>query len=249
MISILPIPAFEDNYIWLLHDDGAALVVDPGDATPVINALKRLNLRLTHILITHHHADHIGGVDSLLAAFPEAIVYAPSNPKYTFKHQVVCDGTQLQIANLNFTVWSIPGHTLDHIAYYSTPYLFCGDTLFSAGCGRLFEGTPAQMLASLEKLTALPLNTLIFCTHEYTLKNIHFALTLDPTNSQLKDYQQLVETKRSKFLPSLPSTMQIELAINPFLRCAQAALQQAVHVKNGDKLATFSAIRMLRNNY
>ena len=249
MIAILPIPAFEDNYIWLMHDGIQAAVIDPGDAIPVLDTLKQLNLTLTQILITHHHADHIGGVDNLLAMFPKISIYAPNNPKYTFKHQVVADQSRVNACGLNFNVIAVPGHTLDHIAYYSAPYLFCGDTLFSAGCGRLFEGTPAQMLHSLERLSSLPVNTKVYCTHEYTLKNIDFALTLDATNQNLIAYKRHIQTLRSLNQPSLPTSIDIELNINPFLRCTNKNLQHAVSIENDDILATFSAIRMLRNNY
>ena len=249
MIHILPIAAFEDNYIWLIHNGKQATVVDPGDAVPVLNTLKKLNLTLNHILITHHHSDHIGGVDALLTAFPTTLVYAPSNPKYSFKHQVVSENAQLKVGDLSISVISVPGHTLDHVAYYSAPYLFCGDTLFSAGCGRLFEGTAVQMLNSLNKLADLPQETQVFCTHEYTLKNITFALTLDAHNQELITYKKHVEALRKLDQPSLPSSIKIELAINPFLRCMKKEIQHSVSIDNDNILATFSALRALRNNY
>ena len=194
-LEILPIPAFEDNYIWLIHDGQAAIVVDPGDASPVTSTLSQLNLALKAILITHHHADHIGGVTQLQALYPNAITYAPSTETYDFHHQGLKENDQINIYfsrinfYLSFQVIDVKGHTLGHIAYYladqATPILFCGDTLFGAGCGRLFEGTPEDMLRSLKKLANLPENTMIYCTHEYTEKNIAFALSLEPNNKQL----------------------------------------------------------------
>ena len=249
MIVVRPISAFEDNYIWLIHNGKQAIVVDPGDAVPVLDMLIELDLTLKHILITHHHADHIGGVDVLLASFPKALVYAPSNPKYNFKHQVVCENTHLELCDLSFQVINVAGHTQDHIAYYSAPYLFCGDTLFSAGCGRLFEGTALQMMNSLDKLACLPPATQVFCAHEYTLKNIDFALTVDGGNQDLIAYKKSVQTLRKLNQPSLPSSIKTELAINPFLRCSHHDIQRAVSVHDDDALATFSALRTLRNNY
>lgn len=190
-IQIIPIPAFQDNYIWLIHDGQNAAVVDPGDALPVLNTLNTLNLHLEAILITHHHQDHIGGVDTLLAHFPHIKIYAPALEHYNFQHIAVRDCNQISVANwLNaVSVISLPGHTLGHVAFYleqdKAHYLFCGDTLFGAGCGRLFEGMPVQMFDSLKKLASLPGDTLVFCAHEYTLHNINFALSLEPNNQAL----------------------------------------------------------------
>jgi hydroxyacylglutathione hydrolase len=258
-IQIIPIPAFEDNYIWLLHNRLSALVVDPGDAAPVLETLNKIKLSLAYILITHHHADHVGGVDALINAFPKVQVFAPKNEQYTFIHTAVSepDCITLPIFNKNglplqFNVINVPGHTLDHIAYNSNDMLFCGDTLFSAGCGRLFEGTHLQMYHSLQKLAKLPKETLIYCTHEYTLKNVQFALTIEPNNIALQKRFLEVKTLREQQKPSLPSTLAIELATNPFLRCD--VLVNNYHALTNNNLTytaidKFAEIRSKRNVY
>lgn len=250
MLNIIPIPAFEDNYIWLLHHNGYAVVVDPGDAAPVIQILKKLNLTLTAILITHHHSDHIDGVAGLLGhqAVP---VYAPQYEKFDFEHIKLADGNRIDLPDIaqSFRIMWLPGHTLGHIAYVNDDYLFCGDTLFGAGCGRLFEGTPAQMQASLESLKELNPDTKIFCTHEYTAKNIAFALTLEPDNKDLQARASAVDQLRQSQLPSLPTNIALELATNPFLRCDQASIIKNSHAKKSDYLSVFTAIRTLRNHY
>jgi hydroxyacylglutathione hydrolase len=254
MLHIVPIPAFEDNYIWLLHNKCNAVVVDPGDAAPVLATLQMLNLSLTDILVTHHHLDHIGGVTELMQQ-TGAKVYAPSYEQFDFTHTALKEADELQLTSIaqNFRVMWLPGHTLGHIAYVNDDYLFCGDTLFGAGCGRLFEGTPAQMLNSLNRLKQLNTNTQVFCTHEYTAKNIAFALTLEPNNPDLLVRKQRVDALISCQLPSLPSTIGLELATNPFLRCEinnakDLYLPQFAH-KNSDELTLFSFIRTLRNHY
>ena len=250
MLNIIPIPAFEDNYIWLLHNGRYAVVVDPGDAAPVIDYLKKHQLLLTAILITHHHSDHIDGVSSLLThrAVP---IYAPQYEDFKFDHIKLAEGDEVNLPEIaqNFRVMWLPGHTLGHIAYVNDDYLFCGDTLFGAGCGRLFEGTPAQMLASLRRLKMLNANTQVFCTHEYTSKNIAFGLTLEPDNANLLARKQLVQTLRNQHLPSLPSTIALELATNPFLRCHQLNIIENSHAEKQDELSVFAAIRTLRNHY
>lgn len=253
--QIIPIPAFKDNYIWLLHNDSQAMVVDPGDAEPVLETLQRLKLSLHTILITHHHHDHIGGVTALLKTYPGVKVYAPRLEQYTFKHTPVSEPEVIYLNefDLELAVIDLPGHTLGHIAYYvehdGNHWLFCGDTLFGAGCGRLFEGTPAQMFASLQKLAALPKNTQVYCTHEYTMHNIHFALTLEPKNQALIKRLEETQKLRNLLLPSLPSTIDLELATNPFLRCEVEAIQSSIQLKNAPPLHVFSAIRELRNHY
>lgn len=250
MLNIIPISAFDDNYIWLLHNGCYAVVVDPGDAAPVIDYLKKHQLILSAILITHHHSDHIDGVWSLLAhrAVP---VYAPQYEKFDFEHTKLADGDEVclpEIAQTFRIVW-LPGHTLGHIAYVNDDYLFCGDTLFGAGCGRLFEGTPAQMLQSLERLKMLNTHTHVFCTHEYTSKNIAFALTLEPDNQDLQVRASAVKQLRQQQLPSLPSNIALELATNPFLRCDQESIIKNSHSEKSDTLSVFTAIRTLRNHY
>lgn len=259
-LQIIPISAFEDNYIWLLHNGTQAIVVDPGDAAPVFETLKTLNLQLLYILITHHHHDHIGGVEALMQAFPNVQVYAPAQEQYQFKHTPVSEPTTIQFDDfhhdnkpLSFSVIDLPGHTLGHIAYYADGILFCGDTLFGAGCGRLFEGTPEQMYTSLQKLAVLPKDAQVFCTHEYTLHNIRFALTLEPNNVALIKRLADTQTLRMNNQPSLPSNMALELATNPFLRCNttefQQAIQDSIALNSTHPLPIFTAIRKMRNHY
>ncbi len=254
-LQIIAIPAFKDNYIWLIHNGTSAIVVDPGDSSPVLDTLNLLALKLHTILITHHHQDHIGGVNTLIAAHPNVKVYAPKHEQYDFKHMPVSEPDTLIFAEFNIesAIIDLPGHTLGHIAYYigqqNHRWLFCGDTLFGAGCGRLFEGTPAQMLASLQKLATLPADTQVFCTHEYTLHNIDFALTLEPNNAVLVERQQNTVKLRNSHQPSLPSTIGLELATNPFLRCNSEEIQSSIQLKNAPPLQVFSLIREMRNHY
>jgi len=255
MLEIIPIPAFQDNYIWLLKHGTHAAVVDPGDSVPAIAILKDLSLRLDAILITHHHSDHIGGVAELLKHWPKANVYAPKGEQYHFPHQTVVEGdvVNLKTLNLNLAVMETPGHTLDHAAYYGalldTNMLFCGDTLFGAGCGRLFEGTPEQMHHSLQRLAKLPENTAVYCTHEYTEHNLRFARSLDPSNAMLATRQVDAAALRLAGKPTLPSNIGLELETNPFLRCHTAAIQLASGTNDTNPLAVFSAIREMRNHY
>lgn len=250
MLKIFPIPAFDDNYIWLLHNKRYAVVVDPGDANPVIETLKKLELSLAAILITHHHSDHIDGVSALLA-YQNVPVYAPKYEIFDFAHTQLSEGDELSLPEIEqtFQVMWLPGHTLGHIAYVSNDYLFCGDTLFGAGCGRLFEGTPAQMLSSLQRLKKLNPTTKVFCTHEYTAENIVFALTLEPDNRDLLARQHLVNDLRSKQYPSLPSSIALELKTNPFLRCNNTTIIKNSHAIKSDEISVFTTIRALRNHY
>jgi hydroxyacylglutathione hydrolase len=250
MLNIIPIPAFADNYIWLLHNSRHAVVVDPGDAQPVIAMLQKLNLTLTAILITHHHSDHIDGVSELLT-HQMAPVYAPKYENFNFEHIKLAEGDEITLPEIaqTFRVMWLPGHTLGHIAYVNDDYLLCGDVLFGAGCGRLFEGTPSQLLSSLNRLKLLKGSTKVFCTHEYTTKNIAFALSLEPDNKNLMARKQQVETLRNQHLPSLPSNIDLELETNPFLRCNQATIIQNSRAENVDELSVFTAIRALRNHY
>lgn len=255
-IKIILIPAFIDNYIWLIHNGTVAAVVDPGDADVVHKALAQLNLNLTTILITHYHHDHIDGVASLLARYPNTSIYAPKRERYQFEHTQIGEPDIIKLSdlNLNLAVIDTPGHTLDHVAYYFEPdnqsnVLFCGDTLFGAGCGRLFEGTPEQMFSSLQKLAALPQNTKVYCAHEYTLHNINFALTLEPNNTTLIERYKSALELRIKQQPSIPSTIKLELATNPFLRCASQEIQSKIQLENAPLSQVFSAIRELRNHY
>jgi len=250
MLKIIPIPAFEDNYIWLLLKGSHAAVVDPGDAAPVIEALRQRSLKLDAILITHHHADHIGGVQALLKLWP-AQVYAPKKESYEFVHQAVeeNDLVHLQSLALSLKVMEVPGHTLGHVAYYGANCLFCGDTLFGAGCGRLFEGTPEQMYGSLQRLAKLPADTAVFCTHEYTQHNLQFAAKLDSENLDLCERIAQTTNTRNLGKPTLPSNIALELATNPFLRCETRAIQTASGADNSNPVAVFTAIREMRNRF
>lgn len=254
-LQIIPIPAFKDNYLWLIHNGTQAVVIDPGDAQPVLDTLSKLNLRLEAILITHHHQDHIGGVKPLIARLPYLQVFAPKLEQYDFPHIKVSEPDNINCTNWlpTASVIDLPGHTLGHVAYYieheNQTWLFCGDTLFGAGCGRLFEGSPQQMYHSLQKLVALPPNTQVFCTHEYTLHNINFARTLEPNNEALNKRQQDTLALTAKNTPSLPSSIALELATNPFLRCNSTEIQTTIQAKDNNVLDVFAKIRELRNHY
>ena len=250
MINIIPIPAFEDNYIWLLQQERNVVVIDPGDAEPVLALLKQNDWMLKAILITHHHHDHIGGVSALLEHY-NVPVYAPDYGHYAFNHTPVKEGDVIQLPEISesFNVLWLPGHTLDHIAYVNAEHLFCGDVLFGAGCGRLFEGTPLQMLNSLNKIKQLPISTKIFCTHEYTLKNIQFARTLEPSNHQLELREKQVNELRKQNIPTLPSTLSEEIETNPFLRCLESEVIQNSGAKSSTEIDVFTTIRQMRNHY
>ncbi len=232
LLQVWPIPAFTDNYIWCIHDQQSALLVDPGDAQPAIAYLSQNNLRLTGILITHYHADHIGGLPELLAWSPEAVpVYGPAGEDIPLRSHALFEGDTVEIAapRIKLRVLEVPGHTLGHIAYVAlaednpgqTPKLFCGDTLFASGCGRLFEGTPTQMSQSLAKFLALSPDTLVYCTHEYTLSNIRFAKAVEPNNQDLLQWASEAEALRQRNQPTVPTTIAHEKRVNPFLRCDQ----------------------------
>lgn len=256
-MTLVALPAFADNYIWICHDGQQALVVDPGDGPTVQHWLDQQGLALTAILVTHHHADHIGGVASLLPRL-QGPLFAPAEAKLPAPVTVVAGGERLTWAGHDISVLPVPGHTLGHLAYLMAmpdgepARLFCGDTLFSGGCGRVFEGTPAQMNASLQVLAALPANTQICCAHEYTLSNLRFASEVDPDNAALASYVQQCTQVRAQGLPTLPSSLGLELQINPFLRCDQpalinAALGRGAASRQGDDV--FAALREWKNSY
>jgi hydroxyacylglutathione hydrolase len=255
-ISITPLPAFSDNYLWLLDRDGHAAIVDPGDPVPVQRALEARGLTLDAILVTHHHGDHVGGVTTLRAT--GARVYGPSRESIDGVDVRLREGDAIKVLGASFRVIEVPGHTAGHIAYYSStfdpPVLFCGDTLFACGCGRLFEGTPAQMLDSLDRISALPAATRVYCAHEYTLANIRFALAVEPDNADLQRRARDAAALREQGEPTVPSTIALERATNPFLRSDAPAIRAAACARAGaqagaDRIATFTTIRAWKNDF
>ena len=219
MLTLIPLPAFDDNYIWVLHDDRHAVAVDPGDPAPLIAYLDAHRLTLTAVLITHHHRDHTGG-NTLLRQRYDCAVHAPDNPRIPAVTHALRGGDILDLAapGLHFEILATPGHTLDHISYVGHGCVFCGDTVFGCGCGKLFEGTPAMMAASLDAILGLPDATRVCCAHEYTLSNIDFAKTIDGTNPALLERERVDRALRARHQPTLPSTLALEKATNPFLR-------------------------------
>jgi hydroxyacylglutathione hydrolase len=257
-MQIYRLPALSDNYIFLLHDanSGEAAVVDPAEPYPVLTKLRDLEAELVAIFNTHHHGDHVGGNRDLLQVFPQAVVYGGAEDRGRIPNQQVFlrQGDRVRFADLSAEVFEIPGHTRGHIAYYFAPgpgeetgELFCGDTIFAGGCGRLFEGSPAQMVASLSKLRSLPDQTRIWCAHEYTLGNLKFALTVDPDNLELRQRFTAVQAARQRGEATVPSTLVLEKFTNPFLRWDQPSLQQAV--QQSDPVATFATLRRMKDQF
>lgn len=256
-MSVHPINAFSDNYIWLLFDPQSrqAFVVDPGDAAPVKAALKELELQLAGILITHHHFDHTGGLNEL-KALGDVVVYGPDNPQVEGIDRIVGAGDKAEILGLSFTVIEVPGHTLDHIAYFhdaQQPLLFCGDTLFAGGCGRVFEGTPPMMHQSLQRLASLPADTQVYCAHEYTLANLAFAQAVEPDNTALARRIRQAEASRARDEPTVPSILSLELATNPFLRCEApdllASLRTQGRLEGESPEGVFATVRGWKDNF
>lgn len=256
-MNLTALPAFGDNYIWMFDDGRQAVVVDPGDAAPVAAALDARRLALAAILVTHHHADHVGGVDALRPRL-QGEVHGPAReriPEPLVRH---VDGDTVEVLGVRFEVIDVPGHTAGHIAYFTSdlgdgqPALFCGDTLFSGGCGRLFEGTPAQMSVSLGRLAALPGETRVCCAHEYTLSNLKFANAVEPANAELAAYAAWCEARRAAGLPTLPSSIGRERQVNPFLRCAEPEVIRSARSHGADSdqpVAVLAAIRQWKNDF
>jgi hydroxyacylglutathione hydrolase len=256
MFWIDRIHAFSDNYIWALRNDRVqnCVLVDPGDAAPVIDYLTQHQLSASQIIITHHHRDHTGGVAELKRLY-QATVYGPKNNAIKTIDVRLKEGDTLPLNDfdLQFEVLEVPGHTLDHIAYYSPGILFCGDTLFAGGCGRMFEGTQEQMWASLQKLAKLPADTLVYCAHEYTAANLAFAEVVDTSNSELQHRILRVRELRQKGQPTVPSTIGIEKETNPFLRCHLPEIRQAAETFCGRPLSTeaevFGTVRSWKDQF
>jgi len=257
MLTVTPIEAFSDNYIWCLQEESGseAFVVDPGDGQAVLNALEGRGLELAGVLITHHHFDHTGGLDTLLA-HKQVPVYGPHNPAIGQVTQRLAQGDRITVLGTEFEVIECPGHTLDHIAFASTDeqqLLFCGDTLFAGGCGRLFEGDAATMYESLGRLAALPANTRVYCAHEYTLANLRFAAAVEPRNEELQARIRRDRESRDQNIPTVPSTLALELATNPFLRSSEPAVAGHMEERDAidptDPVAVFAAVRGWKDNF
>lgn len=253
-MRIEAIPILKDNYVWVMIEGHSAVIVDPGEAIPVIAFLKQHQLSLLAILITHHHWDHTNGILDILREFPVP-VYGPAHENISGMTHALHDQTTFHIQGFphTFTTQSIPGHTSGHIAYYVENALFCGDTLFAAGCGRLFEGTAAQMMTSLQKITSLHNDTKIYCAHEYTLKNLSFAKIVEPHNQQIMQRIKRVTELRNSNQPSLPSTLSEEKLTNPFLRCDSAEIKASVEKHAGSSLDNtidvFTALRKWKDSF
>ncbi len=260
-MNVVALPAFTDNYIWLIHDGQRAVVVDPGEAAPVVAALAREALGLAGILVTHHHGDHVGGVAELLAHFGPQPIWGPRHERIAFDAgaPVTCvgQGDVIGLLGAEVQVIDTPGHTAGHVSYHlrvpgEHGALFCGDTLFSAGCGRLFEGTAAQMAESLARLSSLPGDTRVCCAHEYTLANLRFAAAVEPGNAAVLQHLDRCEALRTQGQPTLPSTLARELHINPFLRCREPAVQAAAAARGADAtdpVAVLAALRSWKNEF
>lgn len=255
-MKLLALPAFNDNYIWMLHDGRRSIVVDPGDATVVHAALTELGLELAGILVTHHHGDHVGGVDALRPV-QRGPVWGPARENIPKPFVPLRGGERIEAMGMAFDVIDVPGHTAGHIAYVHTPddeapILFCGDTLFSAGCGRLFEGTAAQMHQSLSQLSALPPDTRVCCAHEYTLSNLRFARAVEPGNAEISSHTAWCEAQRAAGHPTLPSSIRTERQINPFLRCAEPSVVQSAlahGAASADPIDVLAALRSWKNDH
>lgn len=252
-LSISPIPAFSDNYIWCITSGADAVLVDPGEAAPALAYLREHHLQLTAILVTHHHPDHVGGIGEIIEKCGDLPVIGPKSSTSAL-NSIVADGDTVTVHGVEFTTIGVPGHTLDHVAYFcaENKLLFCGDTLFAGGCGRLFEGTPEQMLESLGRLQSLPVDTRVYCAHEYTLNNLRFALKAEPENADLQQRYRETEALRAADRITLPSTIDVEQKTNPFLRSAVPSLQRNIarehDLDNYTQVEIFAALRAWKDN-
>ncbi|TKI03307.1 hydroxyacylglutathione hydrolase [Martelella alba] len=250
-MNLISIPALADNYIWLLRNDRQeCLIVDPGQAEPVLAAIADQGLTLKGILLTHHHYDHVGGVPDVLARY-DVPVYGPKETANKGATHIVVEGDNVKLLDIDFQILALPGHTLGHIGFYGAPYLFCGDTVFSAGCGRLFEGTPQQMYQSLQKVRKLPPETLVCGAHEYTLANLAFARSILPEDSLIAGYEREIKQLRAKNQASLPTTLQLEGKINLFLRCHDVDLQRKLNPQGDlrDEWRIFALLREKKDHF
>ncbi|MGL9769233.1 MAG: hydroxyacylglutathione hydrolase [Sodalis sp. (in: enterobacteria)] len=250
-MNLISIPALADNYIWLLHNNKRqCLVVDPSEAVSVLQTIAYHRLTPVAILLTHHHQDHVGGVNELLQYF-HIPVYGPKETHSKGTTKIVNENDKLTLLDHTFRIIALPGHTLGHIGFYSAPWLFCGDTIFSAGCGRLFEGTPKQMYESFQKINQLPSTTLICAAHEYTFNNLNFVATLLPQDSVITSYQYKIKKLQLKNQPSLPTKLHLERQINIFLRCHDIDLQNKlnVHPAPGEEWRVFAALREKKDHF
>ena len=253
MLTVIPIPAFEDNYIWLLHNGREAVAVDAGDAEPLLDYLASHDLHLIAVLDTHHHGDHTGGNADLLRHLPDLAIYGDRRIA-TVNHTVGAGETIVfPTLQLSLEVLGVPGHTADHLAYYGANCLFCGDALFTCGCGKLFEGTPQQAYASLQKFAALPDGTMVYPAHEYTLENIRFAKLVEPENAALLEREVRDRESRERNLPTLPASLALEKRTNPFLRCQEPTVVEVASRFAGrrldDQVSVFAAVREWRNTF
>ncbi|MDC9821825.1 hydroxyacylglutathione hydrolase [Pectobacterium polonicum] len=246
-MNLISIPALQDNYIWLLSNkDKRCVIVDPGEASPVLNALVQNSLSPEAILLTHHHNDHVGGVREILNHYPNLPVFGPKETAKYGATYLVEEGNTVSLLNSEFSVIEVPGHTLGHIAYYNAPFLFCGDTLFSAGCGRILEGTAKQLYESISKIAALPDDTVVCCAHEYTLSNLTFSNAIWPEEPSIEAYLHKISQIREKSQSSLPTTLGLERRINLFLRCHEFDLKRKLS-KEPENIENWQVFELLRS--
>ncbi|MEQ9861047.1 hydroxyacylglutathione hydrolase [Pectobacterium cacticida] len=251
-MNLISIPALQDNYIWLLcNKDNRCVIVDPGEGVPVLNALEQHSLTPEAILLTHHHSDHVGGIGKILKHYPYLPIFGPKETAKCGATELIGEGDIVPLLNSEFSVIAVPGHTLGHVAYYNAPFLFCGDTLFSAGCGRTFEGTAKQLFDSIQKIAKLPDDTVICCAHEYTLSNLKFSNAIWPEDPSISAYLHKISQIREKSQPSLPTTLGLERKINLFLRCHEYDLKRKLSIgpENIEDWQAFERLRSKKDHF